>query len=62
MKLAFSIFTPTWNRVSTLPNVFLSLKGQTFKDFEWIIVDDGSTDGTKDLVEKWIGGGVLSSL
>lgn len=55
MKYAFSVFTPTWNRASTLPDVLASLRNQTFKDFEWIIVDDGSTDGTQTLVNNWIG-------
>ncbi len=50
----FNIITPTYNRSHTLPRVFDSLLNQTFKDFKWIIVDDGSTDGTKDLVTQWI--------
>jgi glycosyltransferase involved in cell wall biosynthesis len=49
----FTVFTTTFNRSSTLPRVFDSLRAQTFRDFEWLIVDDGSTDGTKGLVEKW---------
>lgn len=47
-----TVFTPTYNRVHTLERVFESLKRQKFKDFEWLIIDDGSTDNTADLVEK----------
>ncbi len=50
----FTVFTPTYNRASTLPRVKASLEAQTYKDFEWVIVDDGSTDGTRDLVADWI--------
>jgi len=49
----FTVFTPTFNRAYTLPKVYESLKKQTFRDFEWLIVDDGSTDNTKKLVEAW---------
>jgi glycosyltransferase involved in cell wall biosynthesis len=49
----FSIFTPTYNRAYSLPRVFDCLQKQSFRDFEWVIVDDGSTDNTKELVEKW---------
>lgn len=49
----FTVFTPTYNRARTLPCVYESLKAQTYRDFEWIIVDDGSIDGTNQLVEKW---------
>lgn len=49
----FTVFTPTYNRASTLPRVYESLKAQTWRDFEWLIVDDGSTDNTRDLVQKW---------
>ncbi|MCY0975843.1 glycosyltransferase family A protein [Chryseobacterium wangxinyae] len=48
-----TILTPSYNRAHTLPRVFESLQKQTFKDFEWIVIDDGSTDNTKDLVEKF---------
>lgn len=50
----FNIITPTYNRAHLLHRVYESLKHQTFKDFKWIVVDDGSTDGTKDLVSEWI--------
>lgn len=50
----FTVFTPTANRASTLHRVYDSLRAQTFRDFEWLIVDDGSTDSTEDLVRSWI--------
>ncbi|MGY8913733.1 MAG: glycosyltransferase family 2 protein [Flavobacteriales bacterium] len=49
----FSILTPTYNRADTLERVYLSLINQTFRDFEWIISDDGSTDETAILVQEW---------
>src|SRR5579863_3361604 len=49
----FTVFTPTYNRADTLPRVYESLKAQTFRDFEWLIVDDGSTDDTREIVAKW---------
>jgi glycosyltransferase involved in cell wall biosynthesis len=50
----FTVFTPTYNRKHTLPRVYDSLRNQTFQDFEWLIIDDGSTDGTGDLVRQWL--------
>lgn len=49
----FTIFTPTYNRAHTLDRVYNSLMAQTYKDFEWLIVDDGSTDNTKELINKF---------
>jgi glycosyltransferase involved in cell wall biosynthesis len=49
-----TVFTPTYNRARTLPRVYDSLRKQTLTDFEWLIVDDGSTDRTSDLVAEWI--------
>ena len=52
-KPIFTVFTPTYNRVQTLPRVFHSLQNQTFTQFEWLIVDDGSTDSTHDLITEY---------
>ncbi|WP_158607406.1 glycosyltransferase family 2 protein [Aerococcus agrisoli] len=49
-----TIFTPTYNRATTIGRVYTSLLAQTNKSFEWFIIDDGSKDNTKELVEKWI--------
>lgn len=51
----FTVFTPTYNRAHTLGRVFESLKAQIFKDFEWLIIDDGSTDSTEELVNSFEG-------
>ncbi|MBB1274382.1 glycosyltransferase family 2 protein [Psychromonas sp. SR45-3] len=53
-RVTFTIFTPTYNREKLLPRLYESLCKQTFKDFEWLIVDDGSTDNTKTLIQKYI--------
>lgn len=49
----FTVFTSLFNGASTLHRVYNSLKMQTFRDFEWLIVDDGSTDNAGKLVEQW---------
>ena len=49
----FTVFTPTFNRAHTLGRVYESLSSQTLRDFEWLIIDDGSTDGTDALVERF---------
>lgn len=48
-----TVFTPSYNRAHTLHRVYESLKAQTYRDFEWLIVDDGSTDHTDDAVEQF---------
>lgn len=50
--MRITVFTPTYNRAETLHRVYESLVKQTYKNFEWIIVDDGSNDNTKEVVEK----------
>ena len=49
-----TIFTPTYNRAHTLHRVFYSLNAQTVRSFEWLVIDDGSIDGTAQLVAGWI--------
>ncbi|OIK09375.1 glycosyltransferase [Bacillus sp. MUM 116] len=53
MKL-ITVFTPTYNRAYCLHKCYESLIRQTSKDFIWLIIDDGSTDNTKELVSNWI--------
>ncbi|MGQ3585324.1 glycosyltransferase family 2 protein [Ornithobacterium rhinotracheale] len=52
-KPYISILTPTYNRANLLARVFESLQRQTDKDFEWIIVDDGSTDNTEEIIKTF---------
>ncbi|WP_461206049.1 glycosyltransferase family 2 protein [Clostridium sp. DL1XJH146] len=49
-----TIFTPTYSRAYILPRLYNSLKNQTCQDFIWLIVDDGSTDNTYNLIKEWI--------
>lgn len=49
-----TVFTPTYNRAYCLPVCYESLKRQTSRDFIWLIIDDGSTDNTEQLVVGWI--------
>ena len=48
----FTVFTPTYNRGGVLKRLYKSLKKQTFQDFEWIVIGDGSTDDTSKLMES----------
>jgi glycosyltransferase involved in cell wall biosynthesis len=50
----FTVFTPTYNRAHTLSRAFESLNAQTLRSFEWLVVDDGSTDNTPALIADWI--------
>lgn len=54
-----TVFTPTYNRKKLIHHCYESLLRQTCKDFKWLIIDDGSTDNTKDLVDQWIEEGKL---
>lgn len=49
----FTLFIPTFNRAHLLPRALASIEAQTCRDFEVVIVDDGSTDGTADLIREW---------
>lgn len=49
-----TVFTPTYNRAYVLKQCYDSLCRQTCKDFVWLIIDDGSNDNTKEIVEKWM--------
>ena len=53
-SILLTVFTPTFNRAHTLPRTFASLKEQEEKCFEWLVIDDGSTDETKSIVESWM--------
>lgn len=48
-----TIFTPAYNRAHTIRRTYESLKRQSCKDFVWLIIDDGSTDNTAELVKQW---------
>lgn len=48
-----TVFTPTYNRAYILSTLYQSLMEQSYKDFEWLIVDDGSTDNTGQLVQQF---------
>ena len=49
-----TVITPTYNRKHTISKCYESLVKQTNDDFEWLVVDDGSTDNTKKLIDKYI--------
>jgi len=48
-----TIFTPTYDRAHTLHRVFDSLRAQTLRSFEWLVIDDGSTDDTERIITNW---------
>ena len=48
-----TVFTPTYNRIELLERCYESMKAQTNQNFIWMIIDDGSTDNTKDIVKRW---------
>ncbi len=52
--MLLTVFTPTYNRRALLQRVYDSLLEQTSKNFCWLIVDDGSDDGTEHQVQQWI--------
>ena len=52
--MKITVFTPTYNRGYIIERLYRSLQRQTFRDFEWIVVDDGSTDDTAELIAAWM--------
>lgn len=53
MAILFTVFTPVYNRKDKIHRVWDSLQMQTYPNFEWVIVDDGSTDGIGSLLEEY---------
>lgn len=53
-NVRLTIFTPAYNRAHTLPRTYESLCNQNNKSFIWLVVDDGSTDNTAELVNQWM--------
>ncbi|MEB4869807.1 glycosyltransferase family 2 protein [Priestia megaterium] len=54
-----TVFTPTYNRAYCIHQCYESLKRQTCTDFIWLIIDDGSTDNTKEIVDGWINENII---
>ena len=54
MNHFLTILTPTYNRQKCLPRLYNSLLAQSNRDFQWLVIDDGSTDRTKQMVAGWI--------
>ncbi|HCT6471328.1 TPA: glycosyltransferase family 2 protein, partial [Morganella morganii] len=54
MNIKFTIFTPTYNRENYLLRCYKSIVSQSVSSLEWIVIDDGSTDNTKNLISQLI--------
>lgn len=54
-----TVFTPTYNRENELKRLYESLKAQTCMDFEWVVIDDGSSDNTTQVMLEFIDEGIL---
>ncbi len=52
-KKLITVFTPTYNRKNCIHRCYESLQKQSSYNFEWLIIDDGSTDDTEELIRKW---------
>ena len=50
MKPIITVFTPAYNRAYPIHKTYESLNRQSNKNFKWLIIDDGSTDNTKELI------------
>lgn len=59
MLRKITLFTPTYNRAQLLPRLYKSICEQKFEDFEWLIVDDGSTDDTRDIIMGFVGENII---
>ena len=58
--MLITLFTPTYNRAHLLKRLYSSIKAQTYHHFEWLIVDDGSTDNTSEVVKTFIEEGIIT--
>ena len=54
MMLKITVFTPTYNRAYIIEQLYRSLQRQTFTNFEWLVIDDGSMDDTEEIFKRWI--------
>ena len=59
MKNGIDVFTPTYNRAYCLGNVYDGLVKQTYQNFTWVLIDDGSSDNTQELVKGFIDEGKI---
>lgn len=53
MVKRITVFTPAYNRADLLPNLYESLLRQSTREFQWLVIDDGSTDNTQEAVAEW---------
>lgn len=58
--MKYTIFTPTYNRAKLLPKLYESITVQKSRDFEWLIIDDGSIDNTEEIVQSFINKGLIN--
>ena len=58
--MLITVFTPTYNRAYLLPRLYQSLVAQTNKDFKWLVVDDGSSDETRELVASYMNENIIA--